>query len=323
MKGIFLMKFLKVLKTIFIMIIIFVTVSIGTFTILAVLTPSMPITASDIASTLSGLIFPGSVRPQTNALILGIDDGGLSDTIMLASFNSETGRVDLISIPRDTRIQLPAEHITKIQQAGRFVPQSGIMKFCELHSFAGPDLGPTLMKYKAEYILGIDIHYYVSLSLQAFRHVVDAVGGVYFDVPQRMHYIGYDILIDLHPGPQLLNGHNAEGLVRFRQYRDGDLGRVRMQQEFLAALMREMLQLENLFATTNAILTTTARYMDTNFPIGNVGAYLRRANRISTDNLGLNTLPGTLQNINGISFVIINTYQARQFVTNILNEGEY
>lgn len=163
-------------------------------------------------------------------LIFGMDDGyGNTDTIMVATFDVPNRKIGLMSIPRDTVISLEnSPAYNKINAA---------------HAQGGTER----LKKEVSELLGIPIDYYVKVRLTAFERLVDLVGGVYFDVPVDMHYFDpdQDLLIDLTAGPQTLNGEQAMQLVRFRQDNTGagygDTGRAHTQQEFLKAMLGQVL----------------------------------------------------------------------------------
>lgn len=163
-------------------------------------------------------------------LIFGLDDGyGNTDTIMVASFDVPNKRIGLISIPRDTKV---AEDLG-----------AAFNKVNAVYS----QRGAQGLEAELEELLGIPIDYYVKVRLTAFERLVNAIGGVYFDVPVDMHYFDpdQDLRIDLEAGSQLLDGEQAMGLVRFRQDNEGvgygDTGRTQTQQAFLKAMLSQVI----------------------------------------------------------------------------------
>ena len=186
-------------------------------------------------STTTSPVNPEPVEPVRRkevytCLIFGMDDGyGNTDTIMVASFDVPNKKIGLMSIPRDTVISL--ENSIAFNKINAVYGQSGV---------------PGLKEEISE-LLGIPLDFYVKVRLSAFEKLVNAVGGVYFDVPVDMHYFDpdQDLLIDLTAGPQTLTGEQAMGLVRFRQDNSGagygDTGRTHTQQEFLKAMLGQVL----------------------------------------------------------------------------------
>ena len=163
-------------------------------------------------------------------LIFGMDDGyGNTDTIMVATFDVPGKKIGLMSSPRDTVVSM--DH------------SAAFNKINAAHARGGTQQ----LRDEVAELLGIPIDYYVKVRLSAFERLVDLVGGVYFDVPTDMHYFDpdQDLLIDLTAGPQTLNGEQAMQLVRFRQDNTGagygDTGRAHTQQEFLKAMLAQVL----------------------------------------------------------------------------------
>ncbi|MCL2699592.1 MAG: LCP family protein [Defluviitaleaceae bacterium] len=277
-----------------------------------------------------------SVPARTNFAILGVDDDGTrTDTIMTGSFNSETGAIDLISIPRDTYVEMPEERMAILRAEGRWVPAGGVMKMNQVHHYAGPEHGLAFAVAQLEDLLGITIDYSARVNLVAFRHIVDALGGVEFDVPQRMFYRDpcQALVIDLQPGLQVLNGEQAEGLVRYRMadkynpispgYVEADLQRVRVQQAFLSALISQAMERRNLLTATGAFVTAIFRYVDTDFGVADVPKYITSLRNFSQDNISAMTLPVDNTRIRGQSFVQKREPDASEMLESIFGEVKY
>ena len=163
-------------------------------------------------------------------LLMGVDrrdgDVGRSDTLMLAAVDEEHGRAALLSIPRDTRIEVGSYGYDKINHA---------------YAFGGHEM--TLAAVSA--LVGVPITHYIMVDTSAFERIVDAVGGVDIDVEKRMYYEDpWDddggLVIDLAPGEQHMNGAQAIKYVRYRDG-EGDIGRIGRQQHFMRALLAQFL----------------------------------------------------------------------------------
>jgi len=146
----------------------------------------------------------------------------LTDTIVLAQVRPD-GTVNLLSIPRDTWVNIPGWGMGKINGANR-------------HG------GPQTLVAAVQDLTGVRVDAHVLLSLNALRSMTEAAGGVTLDVPQRMKYDDNagKLHIDLQPGRQHLNGEQAEGFLRFRKDGLGDIGRVTRQQTFLTAMANRL-----------------------------------------------------------------------------------
>jgi polyisoprenyl-teichoic acid--peptidoglycan teichoic acid transferase len=145
----------------------------------------------------------------------------LTDTIMLAQLQPG-GKVELLSIPRDTWVDIPGYGFSKINYANR--------------------RGTDTLVSSVQNLLGVRIDGYALLSLNALRDMTTASGGVDLNVPERMKYDDNagKLHVDLQPGMQHLTGEQVEGFLRFRHDNLGDIGRVARQQLYLQALQHRL-----------------------------------------------------------------------------------
>ena len=235
---------------------------------------------------------------EFRCLILGIstdqDGVDLTDTIMVASYNPNTQKATLLSIPRDTYTGKNPAKATAYEKINAL--------YSRKHR---PD--ETLDAVNE--ITGLNIEYYAVIKTEALIKLVDVIGGVTFDVPIDMDYD--DTLQDLHihlkAGEQLLDGDKAEQLVRFRhnnngtsypeEYGDNDTGRMRTQREFIMQVMKQTLKTENIFKL-GEILDVAKEYVITNIDFNAAKDYIPYAVEFNTDNLLTDTLPGTNSNKN-------------------------
>jgi len=259
---------------------------------------------------------------KTNFLIVGKDVSGLlTDVIIVGCFDRQTCDISLISIPRDTLTVIPPERLKRMKDLGLYPPSDGTMKINAVNSYGRESYGMALLQEQLKDMLGIDIQYYIEIDLQAFRNIVDDLGGVYFKVPEPGMYYNdpyQDLHIAIPPGFQYLDGKNAEGLVRFRDtYRDGDLQRINVQHDFIKALFSQVLERDDIIKNAFAISKSIINYSKTNFSITDAPKYLRYINNIRPDNLFFYTLPCEPEYINKISYVIPNSDQINDLVNNI------
>jgi len=216
-------------------------------------------------------------------MVAGQDDvgeRGLSDTIMLVRMDVTNGAVSVITVPRDLKVDEPW----------------AMPKINSVYAWTGSI--DRLME-SVEALTGFLPDNYVMLDMQAFVDLVDAVGGVYFDVPRRMHYSDpyQDLYIDLHPGHQHLDGDRAIQLVRWRQnnagtvgYADGDIGRIAMQQEFMGALARELLQIQNV-VRIGEIAGIFMDHVRTDLELGAIAWYAQQLMSMDSENITFLTVP--------------------------------
>ncbi len=199
------------------------------------------------------------------------DYTGLTDTIMLAQVQPG-GRVELLSIPRDTWVNIEGYGYGKINAANK----------------RG---GPEKLVNTVENLLGLNIDRYALLSLNALRDLTNASGGVTLNVPEDMNYddnAGH-LHVDLKAGEQHLSGDEVEGFLRFRHDATGDIGRVARQQLYLQALSKQLTSPLNWWRWPRA-LSAIDRNTKTDIDRATV-AQLLGALR-SGHNLNTQTLPG-------------------------------
>lgn len=213
---------------------------------------------------------------QTSILILGVDarpgdDHPRSDTMLLATVDPELKKVAIVSIPRDTKVKLSNGQVDKITAA---------------NSLGGPKYAVAAV----EKLMGADIDYYVEMNFNGFKDIVDALGGVTINVPQRMYKPSEDI--NLKAGTQRLNGRQALAFVRFRDYSMGDIQRTAAQQEFLKALAAEILK-PSTIPKLPKLARTIDKCTDSNLRLGDMLKMASWAPGFTTESLVTQTLPGS------------------------------
>lgn len=225
-------------------------------------------------------------RPVT-ILIMGLDEArdidgaaptdlvGRTDTMLLARLNPETETINVMSIPRDTRVEIPGYGIDKINQA---------------NVEGGAELAAQTVSYNFNQV---EIDRYVRVSTAAFREIVDLVGGVEVFVPQPMNYEDktQGLVIDLEPGWQTLNGDEAEQFARFRQDDLGDIGRVQRQQILLKALRDRMIN-PKVITQLPQIVRILQNHIDTNLSTEEILALAGFGLQLDRESLNMVMLPG-------------------------------
>lgn len=158
-----------------------------------------------------------------------------TDTIMLAVMRyDDVKRIDLISIPRDTRVMNPSG-------------KGGHVKINSIMARNGGKINALVTEVRN--ITGIPINDFMLVDIEAVKKSVDMFGGVMFDVPMDMHYEDgwQNLSIHLNKGMQLIDGNKAEQLLRFRAgYADADLGRTKVQREFMVEAFKQHAKASNL-----------------------------------------------------------------------------
>jgi LCP family protein required for cell wall assembly len=248
--------------------------------------PSLPTDIDD------GSLFRPPAR--THFILIGLEDlAPLADAIMVGTFYRDSGEIRLMSVPRDTHIVISDTRHAQIRELGLNIPHQ--MKLTELHSYAGRTWGPQLVMQEVGDMLGVTFHHYVVVQLPAFRRIVDAIGGVQFNVPRRMYYYDYctGFTIDLQPGMQPIDGVMAEQLVRFRGYSNADLGRNAVQMDFMKALLQQTLTREAIMNDPLRMIRIIIEDVRTNFTIMDAVRFLPYITSTSADKVSTFTMPGT------------------------------
>ena len=207
------------------------------------------------------------------------DDNGGSDTNILVGFDGKNGTVSCVSIPRDTAIHLNGK----------------TPKF----NYAFNSGGHEQARESAGDMLGIPVDFYIGVDLQAFVDLVNAIGGVDFEVPINMNYDDpyQDLHIHFNKGMQHLSGEDALKVVRFRNNNDGsgygteDIGRITTQQAFLKAVAQKMLQPANLVKVGDYV-KIFQQYVDTNLKLSDMAWFGEQLIGMGTGNVSFYTLPG-------------------------------
>lgn len=234
---------------------------------------------------------------------------------MVFKYNPQTQNAYLISIPRDTFIgndKNSAKAADKINSLykGKY---------------------PEKVLEAVNKVTGLDLKYYVLVDTEALKALVDAIGGVYFDVPIDMKYTDkkQGLYINLKAGYQLLDGDKAEQVVRFRHNQDGssysyeygnnDTGRMKTQRNFLKAVIKQTLTPSN-FLNVGKFLDIAETYVKTNISMDILKKYIAPAVNFSVENLETGTIPGTNQKCNGVWLFIANKTKTKTYLTEMNNK---
>lgn len=242
------------------------------------------------------------LKKITNVAVFGLDKGGTrTDVIFVVSFNSETKEINLLSIPRDTKVKMTDEMIESLEERNRsgFIPyhdgEKGVCKINEVHAYAGDGYRNEFSMMMLEDLLGIKLDYYIKFTPDTFKYVVDAIGGVDFEVATDMKYTDPEqgLYIDLKAGNQHLDGDKAEQLVRYRDgYAAKDLKRITVQQDFMRAMMKQVLSTDTLLTNIQPLTKTVLSSVETDISILDALKYIKYINYINADSVKMETIPG-------------------------------
>lgn len=253
------------------------------------------------------------VKNEVFFLLMGVDaedvkksKGTRTDTMMLTRVNFDTGKINMLSIPRDTRVLVRGKD-DKINHA---------------HAYGGPSLTMDTV----EEFLNIDLDYYVKVDYKVVMGIVEAIGGVEIDVPFDMKYRddtpGFPLLdINLKKGLQVLNGKQAHDFLRYRKgYNEGDIGRIKAQQYFMKELIKQTLKPKNLLKLPK-LAETYFENVETNIPWSVMLKGVASANKINIDEMVTNTIPGEPKRIGGLDYWVYYREETKKMVLDMF--GDY
>lgn len=252
-------------------------------------------------------------KDNITLLLLGVDSkdvkkstGTRTDTMILCKVNKSTGKISMLSIPRDTKAYI----------RGR----NGEEKINHAHAYGGPELSVKAVKD----LLGVDLEYYVKVDYSIVKEFVDIIGGVEVDVPMDMKYsdptADPPLYINLKAGLQVLDGDKALQFLRFRKgYADQDLGRIRAQQQFIMAAIKQALKIENVGKIPQMIKTYYDN-VETNIPLDLILKFAVNIKNYDIEGMQMDTLPGQAKYINGVSYYVPNEEEMKTIVDTMFND---
>ena len=255
-------------------------------------------------------------------LVIGRDTGGggNTDTILLAAYDVPNQALNVMSIPRDTMVNVSWD----------------IKRINSVYNYAGGgEEGIEALDREISQLVGFVPDFQVVVEWEAVGELVDAIDGVWFDVPRNMNYDDptQDLHIHLQKGYQLLDGEAAMGVIRYRHdndsrygYADGDLGRIKTQQAFLKAVVEQCLQIENV-ARIQQLAEVFNKNVTTNLSIQNLFWFGQQAifGGLEMENVNFVTMPCTNKSVwsrsvgNMQSYVVPNTGELVDLVNECFN----
>lgn len=235
-------------------------------------------------------------------LLMGVDrrndDVGRSDTLMVLTVNKDKGTAEIMSVPRDTRVQIEGHGYDKIN-----------------HAY--PYGGHQLTQKTVEKLLGVPMDYYVLVDLTSFEEIIDALDGIDIDVEKRMYYEDpWDdhggLVIDLYPGMQHMTGEKAIQYVRYRDG-EGDIGRIGRQQHFMRAVLTKMLTPGTL-PKLPKIIEAMRKTLDTDMPLSEMLSLANLLPQVKEHGLASEMLPGTPAFLADVSYWLPDIMSIREMV---------
>ena len=240
---------------------------------------------------------------RLNILIVGCDEienHGRADTIVFLSISPKTKDALILSIPRDTRVEIPGRGMDKINHAYAFG-------------------GESLLTKTVSSFLDVPIHFYAVADFNGFVYIIDELGGVEIDVEKEMHYVDKagGVEINLHPGKQILNGEKALQYIRFRYDKLGDLGRIKRQQKLALAVIKKMINFDSMIKIPQ-ISEGMKDYIETNIEARDTVALANLFRGVNQEKIRIETVQGEPVYIEGISYLEPNVEEVQQRVKSLI-----
>ncbi len=261
-------------------------------------------------------VIPGE---PVNILVMGVDIGNpnnkaepqRTDTIMLINYNPKVKKLNVVSIPRDTRVVINGK-AQKINAA---------------HAIGGVS---SLINCVEE-LLHVNINYYGKVDYNGFRKIIDSIGGIDMDIQNNMDYddASQDLHIHFKKGEKVhLNGKKAEEFFRWRKNNDGtgfaegDLGRIENQHIFINKVI-DKIKSPAIIPRIPGLMTTLPKYAETNMKPEEIIKYAYTFSRVDKENMNVTTLKGTPKYIGQVSYFIYSENQNKELIKELQGNGSY
>jgi len=220
-------------------------------------------------------------------LIIGLNEGRNANTVMVASYDATAREGHLISIPRDSLINV---NRTGRKLSSSYLAGSGAGR--------GRDGGIRTLMRDVRTVIGFEPDFYILIDYTAFHAIIDVVGGVEIYVPFHMRYTDpfQDLVINIPAGMQHMDGETALHFARFRRADRGfqgisDYQRIENQQTVINAVIRQLLRPQSILQIPEFV-DIFNEYVYTDLTHGNMLWFAREFNRIrGTDALSTHTTP--------------------------------
>lgn len=212
---------------------------------------------------------------------------GSTDTMMLVTYDTKGKTVNAISLLRDTMTNTSAKRGAQKRLNVVFARNMGDRKLGEKERVEN---GMTALKTEVSRLTGVYPDFYVLVEWEAIGRLVDAVGGVEFEVPFDMDYDDPDQDLHIHQkkGLRLLDGQDAMEVIRFRKNNSrsislGDVGRTEIQRDFMVAVLKKCLTPEILLKLPT-LVDIFMDNVDTDLTVGNILAFAQLAVGMDVEN---------------------------------------
>ena len=256
------------------------------------------------AAKVTKALTPLSADPNksVNTLLMGVDVGSggstmthcNSDTMMLVCLQERDKKAVIISIPRDTMIELPGHGTQKINAANMYYGPSGAIN-------------------AVKSLTGIDINHYITMEFTGFEQIVNAVGGVpiHLNEPINDPHSGY-----LPAGDLNLDGWQALVLVRSRNMPMADIDRIQSQHAFMEALMTKAASMKSVLKANQIVNIVTAN-CKTDYSAGQLMDLAEELRGFKPKDVEMVTVPGTAQYVQSVSYWVSDQELVTQMASQV------
>ncbi len=229
----------------------------------------------------------------TNILFIGVDDGDINDAkmarradaLMLVSISHASGKIEVLSIPRDTLVTLPG--------------RSSQEKVSQSYTYGGTQL----VVRTVEEFLQVPINHYIVVDWNTFVSVIDTLGGIDLYVENDMYYEDpyAELTIDLKKGFQHLDGNAAGKYVRYRSDDLADIGRVKRQQRMIKAIYEQAAHVDAVVKIPE-VVDIINKNVTTSLAAFDAAKVAKHINGVTAESIHMQMVPGDFQAIDGETY---------------------
>lgn len=221
-----------------------------------------------------------------------------SDVIMLLTIDPVSKRAQLLSLPRDTYVDIEGH--------------KGKTKLGHAYAYGGEELAEKTV----ERFLDVSVDYYATVDYNAVRRLVDAVGGIEVDIPfdytYEDTYVVPHLYINFKKGKQKLNGDDAVRYLRIRKiYENQDLDRIQTQQGFLMKLFDKLKSPRMIFKIPE-LIDLVIDNVETNLSYGQIAYLAKMGLDFDKDSIQMDTLVGENKRIGKLEYYVVDRESARE-----------
>jgi LCP family protein required for cell wall assembly len=240
-------------------------------------------------------------------LLMGIDEHANTDVVMIASFDVEEKTLNVVSIPRDTLVNV-SWNLKKVNSIHAFMR----------HQYRNEqDTNELAMEATIEHmrnLLGFHVDFMITVNFNAFVRLIDTIGPISFNVPANIEVDG----VRVARGNQRLNGQQSLAVMRSRNYANHAIGRDYAQQEFLTAVANTLIANRNSLRVDD-LVNIFHRNVRTDIPLNNLVYFAREFLQLSADNISFGMMPGAIDFVGRQSYVTVLVDEWLEVINNMLN----